>query len=578
VGAGATGQVMWANKFELNMMEYTESEYIGMPIANFLVMPPEVRAAAWQTLVDHDVAYDFYQYWRTKSGKLIAVTNTSNLRKDSSGNMINTRCFVQHDTARQVQAARIESERLVNAKLAAVHDRFLRVVLHEVRTPAHGILAQLHPDSSSKDAILQTQLLKMQRLVKDVEHADNFERGKSVLLQPKRFHLLQLLQTVLTTVCGSSNTSSDVQTSIVAISNEQHESPELTNTTEQQQFVLLPDDVACDEDALSRILTNLLEIASRCTSSGYIRLEVSYSAATSAVTCSIVYTASKALDVNMAYAVCQKYWVTKEDDPLFGAGGMSVALNVTYNLLQCMGSKLYISCDSNSITRYSFTLQLPVHSTVTVPQGSIATATDSSNSSTNDDITTATTESAELSRSSRLASLSAGTRWCAVYDALQAKQHISNCADDLPLEMKAIVTSPKQCQAGQQIPRRPHVLVVDDNTMCQKLMHRALQAMDCSCTTTGDGQKAIDLLQKCTEHTFDLVFMNVHLPTLDGITAMQKINTELSIKYIPIVVAFTADSSTTTAEQCIQAGMRCVIHKPTTQQRIRETVAQYVHI
>eukprot|EP00953_Heterococcus_sp_UTEX-ZZ885_P018762 10479-Heterococcus_DN1.PRE.1 len=101
----ATGQVMWANKFELNMMEYTESEYIGMPIANFLVMPPEVLAAAWQTLNDHDVAYDFYQYWRTKSGKLIAVTNTSNLRKDSSGNMINTRCFVQHDTARQVQAA-----------------------------------------------------------------------------------------------------------------------------------------------------------------------------------------------------------------------------------------------------------------------------------------------------------------------------------------------------------------------------------------------------------------------------------------------------------------------------------------
>jgi CheY-like chemotaxis protein len=577
VGAGATGQVVWANKFELNMMEYTESEYIGMPIANFLVMPPEVLAAAWQTLVDHDVAYDFYQYWRTKSGKLIAVTNTSNLRKDSSGNMINTRCFVQHDTARQVQAARIESERLVNAKLAAVHDRFLRVVLHELRTPTHGILAQLNPESNSKDAVLQTQLLIMQRLVKDVEHADNFERGKSVMLQLKRSQLLQLLQTVLITVCGSGNTSSDVQTSIVAVSNEQHE-PEHSNTSEQQQFILLPDDVTCDEEALSRILTHLLEIASRCTSSGYLRLEISYSVSASTATCSVVYTASKPLDIYMAHAVCQKYWVTKADDPLFSAGGISVGLNVTYNLLQCMGSKLSISCDSNSVTRYSFTLQLPVHSIITVPQGNIVIATDSNSSSNDDTTTTTTAESSELSRSSRLASLSAGTRWCAVYDALQAKQHISNCSDDLPIEMKAIVTSPKQCQAGHQIPRRPHVLVVDDNTMCQKLMHRVLQAMDCSCTTTGDGQTAIDLLQKCTEHTFDLVFMNVHLPILDGITAMQKINTELSIKYIPIVVAFTPDTSSTTAEQCIQAGMRCIIHKPTTQQRIRETVAQYVHI
>jgi CheY-like chemotaxis protein len=569
--------VLWANQAELKLMGYKASEFIGKHVSEYCCVSEAALTASFEVLGRGDMVRDNFMYWLTKSGKKVPVFINSTLHNDTtSGSMRNTRCFVHMDTARQVQAARIESERLVNAKLAAVHDRFLRVVLHELRTPAHGILAQLNPESDSKDAILQTQLLKMQRLVKDVEHADNFESGKSLRLQPKRFHLLQLLQTVLTTVCGSSNTCSDVQTSIVAISNEQHESPELTNTTEQEQFVLLPDDITCDEDALSRILTHLLEIASRCTSSGYIQLEVSYSAATSTVTCSIVYTASKALDVNMAYAVCQKYWVTKEDDPLFSAGGISVALNVTYNLLQCMGSKLYISCDSNSITRYSFTLQLPVHSTVTVPQGSIATATDSINSSTNDDTTT-TTETAELSRSSRLASLSAGTRWCAVYDALQAKQHISNCADDLPLEMKAIVTSPKQCQAGQQIPRRPHVLVVDNNTICQKLMHRALQAMDCSCTTTGDGQTAIDLLQKCTEHTFDLVFMNVHLPTLDGITAMQKINTELSIKYIPIVVAFTADTSTTTAEQCIQAGMRCVIHKPTTQQRIRETVTQYVH-
>jgi CheY-like chemotaxis protein/signal transduction histidine kinase len=570
--AGAAGQVVWANKFELNMMEYSESEYIGMPIANFLCMPPDVLEAAWQILADGNTAYDFFQYWKTKSGKLVAVTNTSNLRRDSSGNVINTRCFVQHDTARQIQAARIESERLVNAKLAAVHDRFLRAVLHELRTPAHGILAQLNPDTNSKDAILQTQLLKMQRLVKDVEHADNFERGKSVMLQFKKLHLLKLLQTVLTTVCSSS-TSSDVQTSIVAVSTEQPES-EQTDTSEQQ-LIVLPAEVTCADEALSRILTHLLEIAIRCTSSGYVRLEVSYSAATSAVTCSVVYSASKPLDVTMAHAVCQKYWVTKADDPLFSADGISVGLNVAYNLLQCMGSKLYISCDSDSITRYSFTLQLPVHTTVTVPQGNMNIATDTSST---DDDSTSNSESSELSRSSRLASLSAGTRWCAVCDALHAKQHISNCADNLPTEMKAIETSPKKCEAGRQTPRRPHVLVVDDNTMCQKLMHRVLQAMDCSCTATGDGETAIDLLQKCTEHTFDLVFMNVHLPVLDGITAMHKIKNELSIKFVPVVVAFTADTSDATAEQCMQAGMSSVIHKPTTQQRIRDTVTQYVHI
>jgi PAS domain S-box-containing protein len=559
---GTTGHVLWANQAELKLMGYKASEFIGKHVSEYCCVSEAELTASFEILGRGEMVRDNFMYWLTKSGKKVPVFINSTLHNDATGTMRNTRCFVHMDTARKVQAARIESERLVNAKLAAVHDRFLRAVLHELRTPAHGILAQLNPDTNSSDAVLQTQLLKMQRLVKDVEHADNFERGKSLLLQSKRFHLLDALQTVFTTVCSSS-THSDVQTSMVAVSNEQPD-------TSEQQLTVLPADVTCDDEALSRILTHLLEIAVRCTSTGYVRLEVSYSAATSAVTCSVVYSASKPLDVTMAHAVCQKYWVTKADDPLFSADGISVGLNVTYNLLQCMGSKLYTSCDSNSITRYSFTLQLPVHSTVTVPQGNIAIATDTS--STDDD-----SEISELSRSSRLASLSAGTRWCAVYDALHAKQHISNCADELPNDIKAIVTAPKQCQAGQQIPRRPHVLVVDDNTMCQKLMHRVLQAMDCSCTTAGDGETAIDLLQKCTEHTFDLVFMNVHLPVLDGITAMQKIKNELSIKYCPVVVAFTADTSDATAEQCIQAGMSCVIHKPTTQQRIRDTVTQYVH-
>jgi two-component system, sensor histidine kinase and response regulator len=114
--------------------------------------------------------------------------------------------------------------------------------------------------------------------------------------------------------------------------------------------------------------------------------------------------------------------------------------------------------------------------------------------------------------------------------------------------------------------------------MCQQLLCRVLRAADCECTAVGTGAAAVELLLCQKQHpaySCDLVFMAVHITVMSGIAATTALKQALRVD-CPPKIGLTADTLHSTEQQCLKAGMKCVIHKPATQAQIRAAVVAHV--
>ncbi|HJW93202.1 MAG TPA: response regulator [Thermoanaerobaculia bacterium] len=84
-----------------------------------------------------------------------------------------------------------------------------------------------------------------------------------------------------------------------------------------------------------------------------------------------------------------------------------------------------------------------------------------------------------------------------------------------------------------------NVLVVDDDWICRQVAQELLQGQGVSVTTASSGREAVDLASKSQ---FDLVFMDVQMPEMDGIETTRRIKSSPGLARIP-VIAMTADDT-----------------------------------
>jgi signal transduction histidine kinase/ActR/RegA family two-component response regulator len=112
------------------------------------------------------------------------------------------------------------------------------------------------------------------------------------------------------------------------------------------------------------------------------------------------------------------------------------------------------------------------------------------------------------------------------------------------------------------------VLVVEDNSLNRMAALKSLEKMGCLVTLAGDGLEAIGLVKQ--KH-FDLVFMDLHMPKLDGIGATRVIRQEVSDDH-PYIIAMTADITQGVRQDCLDAGMNDYISKPVSFKELDEAV------
>jgi two-component system, sensor histidine kinase and response regulator len=104
------------------------------------------------------------------------------------------------------------------------------------------------------------------------------------------------------------------------------------------------------------------------------------------------------------------------------------------------------------------------------------------------------------------------------------------------------------------------VLLVEDNAVNQRLAARLLEKRGHRVTVTANGREALEALEKSD---FDLVFMDVQMPEMDGLeaaAAIRKIE-EGSGKH-QTVIALTAHAMKGDEERCLEAGMDGYLSKP----------------
>lgn len=109
--------------------------------------------------------------------------------------------------------------------------------------------------------------------------------------------------------------------------------------------------------------------------------------------------------------------------------------------------------------------------------------------------------------------------------------------------------------------KKHRILVVDDNDVNQKIILHRLTKLGHHIEMADNGEMAIHKLQS---QVFDLVFMDCHMPIMDGYTATQTIraqNLEQLNKHLPII-AMTANTQQEDHERCLTSGMDGFITKP----------------
>ena len=135
----------------------------------------------------------------------------------------------------------------------------------------------------------------------------------------------------------------------------------------------------------------------------------------------------------------------------------------------------------------------------------------------------------------------------------QIKGHLKTLLSD---GKEATHDNGKERILPEEILINKNLLVVDDNEINQQLMSALLEDLGAKVTVVNNGYESVELV---AENDFDIVFMDIHMPALNGIEAASLIRQKNS--KVPII-ALTADIAFRESGKVNQYGFNDVLIKP----------------
>lgn len=104
-----------------------------------------------------------------------------------------------------------------------------------------------------------------------------------------------------------------------------------------------------------------------------------------------------------------------------------------------------------------------------------------------------------------------------------------------------------------------NILLVDDQEMNLVLLQSILQKMSFTCTLARNGAEAY---QMAMDNKFDIIFMDIYMPVMDGIEATKRIREFFLKQKLPIIVALTANALPEDKKSSFNAGINDLLIKP----------------
>jgi len=619
-----TGHVLWANKTEMSVLGYTPEEYIGANIMNFCPDETELVLEIFKALGTGNTIKDVPVRFRTKDGRIVHLLIDSNVNYKADGSFNHTRCFIRDDTGRKIKEARYKVAQEEAQRSIEQMDRFMCKAFHNIRTPCHivtqllGSLADALETSEKSEE--SSELLAMSirsatglmNVLDDAADAATFERGQTIHLKTERLDLAALAKSVI-------------------------------DSLEHIQYAVRPDvkveadlkgdgpaSIVGDYKVIHRILFHLVENAVKATNKGEIRLSIDSRPegchfAVSDTGCGIPGGAAA------IHSVFQRYWqspaapsggtaannksaeraaiadikagggVQSIRDALdhslsvsSGCEGLGLGLNVSFNLVQCMGSALAVSSGPGGTT-FSFELPKP-DSAEDLPAAAdclgdaVYVGLDSWSLDWQEQEEEDEEDFWEKRRTMLLEQAlkkeSGGSESGGSESEANSRDSGYNSSSNSKSEASPALRSTEPISSATMVAegafeadKAVHILLVEDNIVAQKVASKQLRKMGCTVDIAEDGSVAVEKLKaNSLQGFYDLIFMDLRMPVMDGFAATIAIRKEL--KLTTTVLALSGETGQIGGKDvelyCEEIGFNGFLHKPCKPDQLRKALVEHL--
>lgn len=144
----------------------------------------------------------------------------------------------------------------------------------------------------------------------------------------------------------------------------------------------------------------------------------------------------------------------------------------------------------------------------------------------------------------------------------------------LPVSVKTkMIEDPISEDGVNSINQNLNILVVEDTETNQMVIKLLLEKLGHQVVTLNNGQESVEYLRN-NMGTVDLIFMDVSMPVMDGITATREIRR--FCRETP-VIALTAHAMDQDKQTCLDAGMNAFVSKPIRSKDIQSTLKAVIN-
>jgi two-component system sensor histidine kinase/response regulator len=122
-------------------------------------------------------------------------------------------------------------------------------------------------------------------------------------------------------------------------------------------------------------------------------------------------------------------------------------------------------------------------------------------------------------------------------------------------------------------PGSGRILLAEDNDINAELARLILEGAGFSVDTARDGREAVEAMRR---HAYELVFMDMQMPVLDGLSATRQIRALPGANGQVPIVAMTANAMSDDRQKCLDAGMDGYLTKPVDPAVLRDAANSWI--
>jgi len=127
--------------------------------------------------------------------------------------------------------------------------------------------------------------------------------------------------------------------------------------------------------------------------------------------------------------------------------------------------------------------------------------------------------------------------------------------------------------SGEEVPGNVlQILIAEDNEVNQKVLIRMIERLGHQVTAVQNGIEALEAVKRSS---YDIVFMDIQMPVMNGLEATNRIIETVSADKRPYIVAVTANALVGDKDRYMEVGMDAYISKPLQSTTVSGIIKEY---